>query len=236
MKPMLIAGLIGILTSALPAAGASPKDTLIAANRQLGERKNYSWSASTRKADGGSGKLGPIEGKAENGGVTYLSFSIGSLLIEVFRNGPKGAGQVQMGGWQTLDEIAGFSGTSAAIVRYVRGYKAPVAESANLAGNVTDLKEADGAFSGELKEDAVKDLLLLGTSSRQGQEPQATGVKGSVRFWIKEGILAKYKIKVQGKITAGDRESTISRTTTVEIKNIGSTNMDVPAAARQKMT
>jgi hypothetical protein len=165
-----------------------------------------------------------------------LSFSIGDVLVEVYRNGPKGAAQILMGGWHTLDEIAQMGGTPATIVRYVRGYKAPVAESADLAGNVTELKEADGALSGELKEDAVKEMLLFGTRSRQGKEPQATGAKGSVRFWIKDGLLARYEINVQGKVMEGDREFTISRTTTVEIKNAGSTKMDVPPDARQKMT
>ena len=248
---MFMLGLIGILAGALPAcrrqpqgdtppaAGARPKDTLITATTQLGKKANYSWTASTREAEGGSGplgSLGPIEGKAEKGGVTYLSFSIGDILVEVYRDGPKGAAQVLMGGWRTLDEVAGMGGTPATIVRYVRAYKAPVAESADLAGKVTDLKEADGALSGALKEDAVKELLLLGTRNQQGKEPQATGAKGSVRFWIKNGILAKYEIKVQGQVTEGDRESTISRTTTVEIKNAGSTKMDVPPDARQKMT
>ena len=232
---MFILGLIGILTSALPAAGASPKDTLIAATTQLGEKANYSWTASTREADGSSGPLGPIDGKAEKSGLTYLSFTIGSILVEVYRDGPKGAAQVLMGGWRTLDEVAGMGGTPATIVRYVRAYKAPAGESAHLAGKVTDLKEADGAFSGDLKEDAVKELLLLGARSRQGQEPQATGAKGSIRFWIEDGLLTKYEIKVQGKVTAGDRESTIDRTTTVELKKIGSTKMAVPPDAREKM-
>ena len=250
MKPMVVVGLIGILTCALPAcrhqpqadalpAAASPKDTLISATTQLGEKANYSWSASIREADGGSGPLGPlgpIEGKADKARVTYLRFSIGDILIEVYRDGPKGAVQLLMGGWHTYDEITKMGGTPATVVRYVRDYQTPVAESVNLAGNMTDLKEADGAFSGELKEDAVKERLLFGTRSRQGHEPQATGAKGSVRFWIKEGILAKYEIKVQGKVTAGDRESTINRTTTVEIKNIGSTKLAVPPDAREKMT
>src|ERR1017187_7445260 len=113
MKPMLVVGLIGILTAAvppckrqpqeatLPAAGASPKETLIAATTQLGEKANYSWSALIREADGGSGPLGPlgpIEGKADKAGVTYLRFSIGDILIEVYRDGPKGAVQLLMGG------------------------------------------------------------------------------------------------------------------------------------------
>lgn len=239
MKQTFIVGVIGIIISAWPAAVASPKDTVLAATAQLGEKANYGWSASTRRAEGGSGplgSLGPIEGKAQKGGMTYLNFSIGDILIEVYRDGAKGALQMLMGGWHTFDEIAQMGGTPATVVRYVRGYKAPVAEAAELAGKVKEFKEADGAFSGELGEDAVKDLLLFGTRSRQGKEPQATGGKGSVRFWIKDGLLAKDQINVEGKVTEGDRESTIKRTTTVEIKKAGATKVDVPRDAKKLMT
>ena len=122
-------------------------------------------------------------------------------------------------------------------MRYLRTYQAPSAESAALAGNVKDLQAADGAFSGELKEDAAKELLLVGVRRREGQEPpKTTDAKGSVKFWIKDGALTKYEIKVQGKVTAGDRESDINRTTTVEIKDAGTTKLEVPAEAKAKMT
>jgi hypothetical protein len=250
MKQIFILGLVGILVGVLPAcrrqpqaetlpaAGGDPKDTLVTAAMQLGEKANYSWSASTREAGGGlgaMGALGPIEGKVAKDGLTHLSFSIGDILIEVYRNGPKGAAQV-MGGWRTLDDIARMGDTPAEVVRYVRGYQAPAAESARLAGNVTDLMESDGALSGGLKEDAVKELLLIGARNRQGKAPEAADAKGSVRFWIKNGLLTRYEISVQGKVTEGDRESAIQRTTTVEIKNAGSTKLEAPPEAKQKMT
>ena len=133
-------------------------------------------------------------------------------------------------------EIA-HRGTAAAVVRFLRSYQTPVTESASLAGKVNDLKEADGAISGELKEDAVKEMLLFGMRRREGQEaPKTTDAKGSVKFWIKDGALTKCEIKVQGKVTAGERESEINRTTTVEIKDVGTTKLEVPAEAKQKLS
>jgi len=80
-------------------------------------------------------------------------------------------------------------------------------------------------------------LLLFGTRQREGQEsPKTTEAKGAVKFWIKEGALTKFEIKISGKVAAGDRESTINRTTTVEIKDVGTTKMDVPAEAKAKLT
>jgi hypothetical protein len=88
-----------------------------------------------------------------------------------------------------------------------------------------------------LSEAAVKDLLLFGGRRREGQEaPKIEGAKGSVKFWIKDGVLTKYETKVQGKVTAGDRENDVDRTTTVEIKDAGTTKLEVPDEAKQKLT
>jgi hypothetical protein len=57
-----------------------------------------------------------------------------------------------------------------------------------------------------------------------------------VKFWIQDGALTKYEVKVQGRVTAGDREADVNRTTTVEIKDAGSTKLEVPAEAKQKMS
>ena len=112
-----------------------------------------------------------------------------------------------------------------------------MAESAALAGKAKDLKEADGAISGDLKEEAVKELLLFGSRRREGQEPpKTTEAKGSITFWIKDGGLTKYEIKIQGKVTAGERELDINRTTTVEIKEVGTTKIIVPDEAKQKLS
>lgn len=235
-KQIIILGITGILAHALSAADSNSKEKVASAAKQVGEKTNYSWTTTTKEADGSPGRLGTIEGKAEKGGVTCLSFSVGAVPVEVCMKGDKGAAKA-LEGWQTFDEIAQTGGTAAAVVRFLRSYQAPVAESGSLAGKVTDLREADGTISGELKEDAVKEMLLFGARRREGQEPpKTTDAKGSVKFWVKDGALTKYEIKVQGKVTAGDRESEINRTTTVEIKDVGTTKMDVPAEAKEKMT
>ena len=102
---------------------------------------------------------------------------------------------------------------------------------------MSEFKETDGVLEGALKEEAVTEFLLIGTRRREGQEPPKTSdTKGSVKFWIKDGALTKYEIKVQGKVAAGDRQNDINRTTTVEIKEVGTTKLEVPAEAKQKMS
>ena len=150
--------------------------------------------------------------------------------------GDKGTARA-LEGWQTLDEIAQTGGTAAAIVRFLKSYKAPAAQSAELAGNLKEVKEADDALSGELKEDAVKEILSRGQRRREVQEPpKTTDAKGSVKFWLKDGALTKFEIKVQGKITAGERVTDINRTMTVEIKDVGTTKIEVPEEAKPKLS
>ncbi len=236
MKRIITLGLIGIAAHLACAADSTSPEKVTQAAKQVAEKTNYSWATSTKEGDGGSGRLGTIEGRAEKSGVTFLGFSVGGIPVEVCMKGGKGSAKA-LEGWQTFDEIAQTSGTAAAVVRFLRSYKAPVAESVDLAAKTKALKEEEGVFSGDLKEDAVKELLLFGTRRGDDQEaPKTSDAKGSIKFWIKDGALTKYEIKVQGKVTSGDRESDINRTTTVELKEVGTTKMDVPAEAVQKLS
>jgi hypothetical protein len=236
MKQALIFGLIGLLACTLTAADATPQDKIIGATRQLGDKPNYSWTTTTKEGDDSPGRVGPIAGKAEKGGLTYLSFEIGGVPVEVYMNGQKGAAKA-LEGWQTFDEIAQTSGTAAAVVRYLRSYKAPGAELAALSGKVKDVKEAEGVSTGDLKEEAAKELLERGARRREGQDPpKVENPKGAVKFWIQNGALTRYEINVRGKVTTGDRESDVNRTSTVEIKDAGTTKLEVPAEAKQKMS
>ena len=62
-----------------------------------------------------------------------------------------------------------------------------------------------------------------------GLLPRVTDAKGSVKFWIKDGKLSRYQTKVTGKTDNRDGDPVdIDRTTTVEIKDIGSTKITVP--------
>ena len=245
MKRIIVLGLICMLVNVLSCTDKNPKkafrpeEAVSNATTHLNNESNYSWITETKEAAGSSGMFGTavpvIEGKAEKNGVTWLSFSVIGLPVAVCMKGEKGAANA-LWGWQTFDETAENGGTPAAIVSYLRNYKTPVAESAILAGQVKEIKEANGAITCELKMDAVNEMLLLGTRQREGQEPPKTSdAKGSVTFWLNNGELTKFEVKVQGKVIAGDRESDINRTTTVEIKDVGKTKLELPAEAKLKL-
>jgi hypothetical protein len=56
-----------------------------------------------------------------------------------------------------------------------------------------------------------------------------------VKFWVKDGVLAKYEFKVQGKVEFNGNESEIERTSTIEIKKVDATRVEVPEDARKKL-
>ena len=199
MKKALVVGLIGIMASWLSAADSSPKGKLAAAAKQLGDKGNYSWTTTAKEADGRDWPIGTIDGKTEVSKLVFLSLTPGGIPVEVYMKGDKGTARA-LEGWQTLDEIAQTGGTAAAIVRFLKSYKAPAAQSAELAGNLKEVKEADDALNGELKEDAVKEILSRGQRRREGQEPpKTTDAKGSVKFWLKDGALPSSKSKFREK-------------------------------------
>lgn len=234
MKRALLIGSIALLARALSAAESSPQDQIASATKQLADKPNYSWTTTMKEGDGPS-RIPSIAGKADKAGLTYLSFEIGGIPVEVYMNGQKGAAKA-LEDWQTFDEVAQTSSTAAAVVRFLRNYKAPAAEAAGLSGKVKDLKEAEGAISGELKEEAAKELLSFGARRREGQEPpKIENPKGSAKFWITNGIPAKFEVHVQGKVTAGEREMDVDRTSTVEIKDAGTTKLEMPAEAKEKL-
>lgn len=232
LKHLLILALLSLSTSLSSAADVRGQVT--AAAKLLGAKPVYSWTTSTRDADGRGGPLGPIDGKSEKSGLTWLSFVVGGLPVEVYMQGTNGTAKA-FEGWQTFDEVARTGATPAAVIRYLRSYQTPVTESAALAAKIKELKPVDDALAGDLPEDTVKEMLLIGARRREGQEPQTADAKGTIKYWIKEGALTKYEINVQGKVTSGDRESVINRTVKVEIKDVGATKLEVPAEAKQKM-
>jgi hypothetical protein len=121
----------------------------------------------------------------------------------------------------------------------LRNLKAPAAEAADLIGKTKDIAKAGDAYAGDLTEDAAKALLTMGGRGRRGGggggAPSITDAKGSVKFWLKDGAISKYQIKVSGTLTRNGTDTDVERTTTVEIKDIGNTTITLPDEAKSKL-
>ena len=243
-----------LLAFAVAVAQAAPKEEVSEAVKKLTEKGNYSWKQTTENAGGGGGGGGgrgfggggPTEGKTADG-LTYLSIERrDNAKTEVVLKGDKGAVKSQ-DNWQSLAELAeaaqgGGGGQGGGLGRFManqyRNYKAPAALAQELVGHVKEIKKEGDAYTGELSEEGVKALMAFGgrRGGDQAQGPAVSGGKGTAKFWVKDGALAKYEYNVQGKVTFGDNEREVNRTTTVEIKDVGSTKVEVPAEAKAKLS
>lgn len=235
MKRNLLIGTLALLAGSLLAE--EPKETVVSAAKKLGDADNYSWKQTSENAGGGGFGAGTSEGKTQKGGYTWLSMSMRDNTIEAVKKGDKGAIKGE-NGWSSLTEASsGDRGPGTFMARRLQNFKAPAAQAEELAGKVKDLKGENGVYSGDLTEEGAKSLMMFGGrrgGGGGGNGPDISGAKGSVKFWVKDGVLTKYESKVKGSISFNGNDRDIDRTTTVEIKDIGSTKVEVPAEAQKK--
>ena len=114
----------------------------------------------------------------------------------------------------------------------------PTRRSSDLAGQAKDLKKDTNGISGDLTEDGAKALLTFRPRGGNGggESPTVSNAKGSVKFWLSNGKLAKYQFHLQGTVSFNGNDRDVDRTTTVDIKDIGSTKIQVPEGAQKKLS
>jgi hypothetical protein len=167
--------------------------------------------------------------------------------------GGGGGGGAAAGGGGGGQGGGGMRNPGMMMARMVRNFKAPAAQVEELVSKTQDLKQDGDAYTGTLSEETVKSMMTMGGgrggrgnrggggaggggggAQGGGGGPDVKNAHGDVKFWSKDGAITKYEMHVQGiaNIQGEDRE--INRTTTVEIKDVGSTKLDVPDEAKQK--
>jgi hypothetical protein len=239
MKKNLLFGTMALLAGSLMAADSSPKDDVKKAAAALGGQTNYTWQATVEVPADSPFKPGPTDGKTEKGGYTTLSFSFGDNSTEAVTKGTNGAVKTD-DGWKTLAEAlkdngdGGFNPTRF-IARMVQNYRVPAVEAASLADDAKELKKDTNSISGDLTEAGAKELLSFRRRGNGGDGPTVTNAKGSVKFWLSNGKLAKYQFHVQGTVSFNGNDRDVDRTTTVEIKDVNSTKIEVPDDAKKKL-
>lgn len=230
---------MALLAGSLLAADSSPMDDVKKAAAALGSQTNYTWQATVEVPADSPFKPGPTDGKTEKGGYTTLSFSFGDNSTEAVTKGTNGAVKTD-DGWKTLAEAlkdngdGGFNPTMF-IARLVQNYRVPAVEAASLADDAKELKQDTNSISGDLTEAGAKELLSFRRRGNGGDGPTVTKAKGSVKFWLSNGKLAKYQFHVQGTVSFNGNDRDVDRTTTVEIKDVNSTKIEVPDEAKKKL-
>jgi hypothetical protein len=219
---------------------AAPKDDVKAAADALGNAANYTWQTTVDMGANSPFQMGPTDGKTEKGGFTTVSMSMMDNTSMAVLKGTNAAVQTQ-DGWQTVAEATGGGGggfnPGMFVARQAQNLKLPAVEAASLAGLAGDLKVDGDKITGDITTDGVKSLMSFGGFGRRGggPPPDITNPKGTVTFWVADGKLTKYSFHVSGSMDRGGQPFDMDRTTTVTIKDVGTTKVEVPADAKKKL-
>ena len=233
MKSIVWISLAGMMAVSAPAAESETKSAVRSAAKKLVDKDNYSWTLLSKPEGTEQGFRMTTEGKTEKGGYTQLALTFGDRSSDLALKGGKVAVKQEQQ-WKAGDEL---DGPGAWLANFYKDFKAPAAETEDLLDKAKDLKAgADGLYSGDLTEQGLKAMFARWRPGGQG--PEAKDVKGWVKFWIKDGALTKYEFNVQGKVAFGQdqNEMDVNRTTTVDIKDVGTTKVAVPEEARKKLS
>jgi len=235
MKLILTTTLLSALSLSTCLGG--PKEDVKAAVGKLADCPNYTWT-STTAVEGAQFNAGTITGKAEKGGYAVISQERDGNVTVAVRKGEMGVVKTD-DGWKTAEQIraaAQGGGGGGGGMRGAMLLRSPIpgAEAGRLADKAKDLAAADGAIGGDLPEDAAKELMTMGRGRPGGQAPEVKNAKASVKYWLKDGVLSKMQIKSSGTMAGRDGgERDMSRTTTYEFKDLGSTKVEVPEDAKK---
>jgi hypothetical protein len=234
MKTKVLLPLTLLVSGALFAADSTPKDEVTAAAKKLGDRDNYSWKTTVAVPESAQFKPGPTEGKTQKDGLTWVSMTFGDNTSETYVKGDKAALSSPDGGWQSLADAEKEEGPGRFRAMFARNLKTPDKQASEAAGSAKELKKDGDVISGDLTEEGAKKLLTFGRRGG-GEGPTVSNASGSVKFWVKDGVLGKYEIKVKGTVSFNGNEREADRTTTVEIKDVGTTKIEPPADAKKKL-
>ena len=228
MKRICVAALVALAGTSLFAADG--KEEVTKAAKALSEKANYSWKTTTVVPESAQFKPGPTEGKADKEGTVYVTMNFRDNMTEAVIKGGKAAYTNQDGDWQLAEE--GGEGPGRFMGAMLLNFKAPAAQAQDIVGKTKELKKEGDVYFGELTEEGVKTAAAF----RRGGNAEVKNGSGTAKFWVKDGVLSKYEYSVKGKRSFNDQEFDIDRTVTTEIKDVGTTKVVVPEAAKKKIS
>jgi hypothetical protein len=244
MKSLLVCSTTFLAAVSLMAAD---KDDVKSAAQKLGGADNYSWTMTTDMGANSQFTPGPSHGKTQKDGLVWMDMSFNDNTMEGFAKGGKVVAKGD-NGWEAVEAPGGGGGGGGGgfnpgmmIGMQLRNLKSPAAQAEDIVDKTKDITKAGDVYTGDLTEDGAKGFLTMGRGGRRGggggggAPPAATNAKGSVKFWIKDGVITKYQYKVSGTVSRGGNDMDIDRTVTVEIKDVGTTKIAVPDEAQKKL-
>jgi hypothetical protein len=243
---------------------AGPKEDAQAALNKVAESSGYSWSTTTEGGMGGGqtveGKMlkdGVSQISATMRDEPVEVFVHGEKVVVKTDDGWKTTDEIM----QNSEPGQPNPGMMAA--RMARGFRPPVAQALAMLEKSSDVKEADGALVGEITGDDAKPFMQMrggrgggeGRPPRDGAGPRGEnggpgGPQGSdrpappeirdakvvIKVWANDGVATKVQFQMTGVTTGRDgTDREIDRTGTTELKDVGSTTIDVPDDVKAKL-
>src|ERR1051326_9254748 len=144
MIKLLSLGSLGLFSLSL--AHADPQAGVAEAVKKLGQQSGYSWTYRPKTEGSQSGRRqGPMEGKTEKGGFTWLKGSAGDISYEAALKGDKMAVNYN-GDWISTSDIGEDNGA----IQRLKALKKPAEEAERLLGKTADRKkDSEGIYSGD---------------------------------------------------------------------------------------
>jgi len=231
MKTNVITGLSLLCAASVWAAESPEKAAVKAAADKLAAKGSYAWTVVSEPASGQGFRM-QMEGKTDKSGFTLLTTTIGENRVEAVRTTNKIA-VLRDGQWKAPEDMEDREGR---LARRFQEMDLPPAAAVDLVNKAKEVKAGEaGLYSGDLTEQGVKDLFARWR--RGGQNTEAKEVSGWAKWWLKDGVLTKFQYNTKGKITVGQdqNEMEVDRSNTVEIRDVGTTKVTVPEAAKKKL-
>jgi hypothetical protein len=227
-----------IVISALTASGltclAGPKEDAAAAIKKLAEAANYSWKSTWENSQFNPD---PTLGKIDKAGTAIVTSSFGGNSFTSVYQGEKAAMRGQ-DGWQSLAELeSDTEGRGRFSAMMLRNFTSPTEDAENLLKHSTELSVEEGAITGALTEEGAKQMLSFRrrAGGQGGGGPEISNASGSVKFWVADGALKKYSYTVKGTMAFQGNDRDMDRTVAVEITDVGTTKVEIPAEAKAKL-
>jgi len=236
MKKNILFGVLFLTAGSLLAADSSPKDDVTAAAKKLAET-SYSWKVTQDFGPNSQFTPGPVEGKADKD-TTWLSSSFQDNTSIGVAKGKKVVVKTDEG-WKTAEELGDGNGgfdMNSFMARRMQNLKAPAAEIEDLVSKADELKKDGDVISGDLTKEGAGSLLNFFGRRRGANQPAPKDAKGTLKIWLKDGAIVKYETKVSGTVAGRDGEDVKrEQNTTTEIKDVGTTKIDLPEDAKKKL-
>lgn len=235
-SPAFLAVSLGIVATRL--LGGEVEDRLKAAVSKLGEATGYTW-VSTTEISGAPMRLSPTTGKVQKGGFLMLSTEAFGSEIQVVRKGTNAVVKID-DGWLLPAELpqpnfggGGAPNMGAMMGRRLLSAKAPGEEVDALLRRLKPLKAEGDQITGEFTDDGAKEYLKENRRGRGFAEPK--NAKGTIRFWLKDGTVAKSELSLDTEMETPNGSMSLNSKTTTDIKDVGTTRVEAPAEALKKL-